>query len=815
MSPPSPRPSYSVRPALERSAAKSWRCRATERRQTPIQSIESIVAIVVTGALPSGGSPCPSPRQISTQRSPTGVARPSSSALPGRAAPRCSPAASSALVDAGVPGEHVAILAGGPATRTRLRDRIETLLDRPYEELPVHTWEELAEKLLRDYSLEAGLDPFFEVVGPADRLAVLLERLDELPLRRHEIRGNPAGLLARLLERIDALKAEGIGSAELRDHARAAERGAGRVGPSARRPCASSSSRTCSSATTRSCSSAAAIDEPELILELGRLLSRRPDVSLAIGDRFAELMVDELEDAGAARSALLPLLAPHEQVLAACDPAQGLGAFRAWGEAAAQRFRATYPTAGEFTLDRSIRGAGAPSPSPADATRRWRRWLPRATPAVRRGPWPRDAESGEEAQPAEDFDPPTPPVRLWRCANERAQAQAVAREIEHLLAAGECQPEAVCVVTGPAGREGRLVAAALEERNVPFRCEWLGRLLPPARGPRRDRLAARPRRSRRLLGRRPRADAAARRAALGRSRALHDDRPPPQARHDLRRRGRAREPAAATALARSDPRLPEALPRRREGARPAQPRRLRPAVDRAGRLPAARPLRGEPGDRRAARQPRPPRRARGFVDAAAPGRFLARVHPLPERRRRGRPALQPGRSTRRRAARCCSPSRRSSRGWSSSASTCSASRAAPTAAGRSAAPGSTRACSPSRGRRRPWRSAMRCDRAAPTWRSPVPPARSSSPSRSRRGPAPAARRRSTRRCGRSAPTRSATRRSSSARPRACTRPTGWSATRCWRPRGGRGPRSARCVSTRPRTSTAPSPASSSCSSSRP
>ena len=38
---------------------------------------------------------------------------------------------------------------------------------------------------------------------------MLLDRIDELPLRSHAIRGNPAGLLARLLERIDALKAGG------------------------------------------------------------------------------------------------------------------------------------------------------------------------------------------------------------------------------------------------------------------------------------------------------------------------------------------------------------------------------------------------------------------------------------------------------------------------------------------------------------------------------------------------------------------------------------------------------------------------------
>jgi len=60
-------------------------------------------------------------------------------------------------------------------------------------------------------------------------------------------------------------------------------------------------------------------------------------------------------------------------------------------------------------------------------------------------------------------------VRFWRSTTERAEAQAAAREIEHLLAAGELPPEAVCVIVGSGWREARLVAAALEERAVPFR----------------------------------------------------------------------------------------------------------------------------------------------------------------------------------------------------------------------------------------------------------------------------------------------------------------------------------------------------------
>jgi DNA helicase-2/ATP-dependent DNA helicase PcrA len=298
------------------------------------------------------------------------------------------------LVDDGLPTGHIGVLAQDPATRAHLRDRIETLLDGPYEELNVHTWEELAEKLLRSYALEGGIDPFFEVVGPADRLAILLERIDELPLRRHEIRGNPAGLLARLLERIDALKEAGIGPAELRDHARAAERGGG--------------DRAAREAALRELEFAdlferhdsillerGAVDEPELILELGRLLERRPDISLAIGDRFRVLMIDELEDTSPARSALLALLAPHEQVLATCDPRQGLGAFRGWGEGAVARFRAVYPAANEFLLAEPVRGAAGPA---------------RAAAAVA-------ATAPSEYEGGEPGTGEVTGVSLWRCAN--------------------------------------------------------------------------------------------------------------------------------------------------------------------------------------------------------------------------------------------------------------------------------------------------------------------------------------------------------------------------------------------------------------
>ena len=111
------------------------------------------------------------------------------------------------LAAEGTGPERVLILASTRATAQRLRERAEALLDGPYEELWIGTGRRSASGCCASTPTAAGLDPFFDVLGPAERLAMLLDRLEDLPLRRHEIRGNPAGLLARLLERIDSLKA--------------------------------------------------------------------------------------------------------------------------------------------------------------------------------------------------------------------------------------------------------------------------------------------------------------------------------------------------------------------------------------------------------------------------------------------------------------------------------------------------------------------------------------------------------------------------------------------------------------------------------
>src|SRR3954451_22147780 len=124
------------------------------------------------------------------------------------------------LVAAGTRPEAVLTIASSRTTAARLRARCEALIAGSFEELWVGSWDAIGERLLREYSEEAGLAPFFDLLRRGERLAILLDRLERLPLRRHEIRGNPTGLLARLLARIDRLKAERVGPTTLSERAR-------------------------------------------------------------------------------------------------------------------------------------------------------------------------------------------------------------------------------------------------------------------------------------------------------------------------------------------------------------------------------------------------------------------------------------------------------------------------------------------------------------------------------------------------------------------------------------------------------------------
>ena len=350
--------------------------------------------------------------------------------------------------EGGLAPESILVLTVSEAGATRLRERLESSLDGGFDELMVTTAHDFCARLLHEEALEAGLDPFAAPVTPADRIAMLLERIDELPLASHDLRGNPSALLGSIVGRIDRLKDELVSH---EDYAA----WAGKLGPEADRE---REFAALYATHDRMLEEAGTLDFGDLLLNAFRLLRSQPRVRARLTARHRHVLVDEVQDATFAQGLLMRLLAgEHGQVSAAGDDDQAIHRLRGAAAKNLRDFEAEWPAATVVRLEDShrcperilvaARAVAEPAPDRIDKVLRGR-------------------DGGA--------------VEFWQCESERAQAQAVAAEIERLVAReerggheasnrGRIAPEDVCVLVRSIRNEGQAVAVALEERAVPHR----------------------------------------------------------------------------------------------------------------------------------------------------------------------------------------------------------------------------------------------------------------------------------------------------------------------------------------------------------
>ena len=341
------------------------------------------------------------------------------------------------LVDQGVPAEEVLLVTGSPAAADALREQVERTLEPPFGELAVTTMPEVAARILRDEALAAGVDPFFLPASPADRLALLLDRVEQLTLRRHDFRGNPAAMLRSVVERIDRCKLETVTAA---DYAAWAEALDGERGEREREFARLYADH------DRLLAEQGTLDAGELVLRAAALLREGPDeVRDRVAGRLRHVLVDELQDHDLAHVELIDLLGAHGRLTAAGTDDEAVGRFRGAATKNLRDFTERRPGAVVVRLERSFRSRE------------------RLFTAARAVLAPVEDRMGLEVEAAPGGD-----VAFWRCSSERAQAQAVAAEIERLVREGVA-PERIGVLVRSVRHEGPAVAVALEERAVPFR----------------------------------------------------------------------------------------------------------------------------------------------------------------------------------------------------------------------------------------------------------------------------------------------------------------------------------------------------------
>ncbi|MFZ0971931.1 MAG: UvrD-helicase domain-containing protein, partial [Solirubrobacteraceae bacterium] len=123
------------------------------------------------------------------------------------------------FVEQGSRPERLLLVTPSAARADATRTRLERLLEDGYDELFVISPVELAALILN--AAGPAADALEPVLGPAERFAMLLERIDRLSIERHDFGGSANALLAGFIRRIDRLKAHLVGA---EDYARWAER---------------------------------------------------------------------------------------------------------------------------------------------------------------------------------------------------------------------------------------------------------------------------------------------------------------------------------------------------------------------------------------------------------------------------------------------------------------------------------------------------------------------------------------------------------------------------------------------------------------
>src|SRR5690349_676968 len=321
--------------------------------------------------------------------------------------------------------EAVLALTVGEASADALRARIEDRLATAYEELAVTTFGGLCARLLRDEALEAGVDPFATPVSAADRLAMLLEHIASLPLRHHDLRGNPSATLGAIVLRIDRLKDELISAGDYAAWARSL--------PEDARGAREREFAELYARHDALLEEAGTLDFGDLVLHAFELLRAKPHVRGRLAQRYRHVLVDELQDTSFAQGLLLRLLvSEHGGISAFADDDQSVHRFRGAATKNVRDFRAEWPLATIVRLERSFR-AGARLLRAAEAV---------VAPIEDRLPKVLEGPDGGE-------------IAFWRCASERAQSQAVAAEVERLIAREDVAPEDVCVLVRSVRAEGQ------------------------------------------------------------------------------------------------------------------------------------------------------------------------------------------------------------------------------------------------------------------------------------------------------------------------------------------------------------------------
>jgi DNA helicase-2/ATP-dependent DNA helicase PcrA len=246
--------------------------------------------------------------------------------------------------------EEILALTFTEKAAAEMAERVDQLIPYGYAETPISTFHAFGDGVLREWALEAGLDPQFRVLSQPEQVIFLRERIFELPLRRFRPLGDPTRHLQALATLVSRAKDEDISPGQYRAWAEARLAAAA---DDAARDAAEAQLELAAfyEAHQRLLAAAGLADFGDQIQRPLALLREHAAVRQRLRERHRFVLVDEFQDTNHAQLELLRLLVGDPANLTVVgDDDQAIYRWRGAAAANLLAFRRLFPGAREVVL---------------------------------------------------------------------------------------------------------------------------------------------------------------------------------------------------------------------------------------------------------------------------------------------------------------------------------------------------------------------------------------------------------------------------------------------------------------------------------
>jgi DNA helicase II / ATP-dependent DNA helicase PcrA len=267
------------------------------------------------------------------------------------------------IMEKGVKTDEIVLTTFTEKSAHEMIERADKILPYGYVDLWIHTFHGLAERILRQNSLEIGVNPEFKLLDSTSQWVFLKKNIEELNLKYYHSSGNPNKFIAELLSHFSRLKDENISSQEYQQVVTKIEKdfqknSAGEI---------SNMEEAMEIERLKELAGAYAtynnlliqnnfLDFGDLINYTIKLFKERPNILKIYKNKFKYLMVDEFQDTNLAQYELIKILAGTENnLMVVGDDDQSIYKFRGASISNIMQFKDDYPQTKEIILSNNYR----------------------------------------------------------------------------------------------------------------------------------------------------------------------------------------------------------------------------------------------------------------------------------------------------------------------------------------------------------------------------------------------------------------------------------------------------------------------------